>query len=50
LYRWFNRGQYEAYKRVYGRMFNVLLGGDGLIEAIVKHPSEFMEVCLMCDV
>jgi hypothetical protein len=30
-------------------MFNVWLGGGGLIEAIIKHPSELMEVCLMCD-
>jgi hypothetical protein len=47
--RWFNRGQYEPYKRAYGGMFNVWLGTGGLIEAIIKDANEFMEVCLTCD-
>jgi hypothetical protein len=49
LNRWFNRGHYKVYKRVYGGMFNVWLGTVCLIEAIIKYTKEFKEVCLMCE-
>jgi hypothetical protein len=46
--RWYKRGHYKASKLPPGSVFNVWLGKDGIIEAIIKHPSEHMVAFLMC--
>jgi hypothetical protein len=45
--RWYNAGHHKVSKGVYGGMFNVWPGTNGIIESIVKHPNELTEVCLM---